>query len=246
MDTAGAQRRIGMRLAFGVLAAGAMVGFAQLGLWQWHRADQKRAQQSAFVAGMAALPVALEQQSLASLPRYAHVALRGRYDTAHQFLLDNISRDGRAGYEALTPLQLLDGRVLLVNRGWLPLPEGSRARLPDIALGENAAAERALSARVDELPVSGLASGRAPPPNDGPWPRLTSFPLANELANALRQPVELRQLLLDADQPDGYRRDWQAASAGFGPERHMAYAIQWWSLGALVLVIYVYMNVRSP
>ncbi len=49
---------------------------------------------------------------------------------AHQFLLDNMTHAGRAGYEVLTPLLLDDGRVLLVNRGWLPLPDGRRDELP--------------------------------------------------------------------------------------------------------------------
>jgi surfeit locus 1 family protein len=230
---------------FGLLAAAAMVGFGLLGRWQWHRAEQKRVVQQAFAAGMAAGPVAMDARPLAAWPRYAHLELRGQYDGAHQFLLDNISRDGHAGYEVLTPFRLDDGRTVMVNRGWLPQPGGSRDQLPVLTLEAPASAVVTITARADELPVSGIASGHAAPTVGIDWPKLTSFPLTAELAAALQQPIEARQLLLDANQRDGYRRDWQPASASFGPERHLSYAIQWWSLGLLVLVIYVYMMLRK-
>jgi cytochrome oxidase assembly protein ShyY1 len=77
-----------------------------------------------------------------------------------------------------------------------------------------------------------------------PWPKLASFPTAAELSAALGRALEPRQLLLDSAAPAGYRRDWQPASASFGPLRHQSYAIQWWSLAALVLVLYLYMSLR--
>ena len=49
--------------------------------------------------------------------------------------------------------------------------------------------------------------------------------------------------LLGADQPDGFIRDWKA-HAGFGPTRHQGYALQWFSLSAALLVIYVVVNAR--
>lgn len=244
MSNAAARQPTGPQLIFGALAVIAVVSFALLGRWQWHRAAEKRVLQQAFAAGLTAPVVELGNQSLSALARYTHVETYGRYDTAHQFLLDNLSRDGQAGYEVLTPLQLDDGRTVLVNRGWLPLSGGGRERLPDIAMAAAASGSRAITARVDELPVSGLALGRLPPVVDNHWPKPTSFPRTDQLAAALGRTVETRQLLLDAAQADGYRRDWQPASAGFGPERHLAYAVQWWSLAVLVIVIYVYMSFR--
>jgi len=245
MSSPPARPRLATHLMFGVLAAVAVAGFAWLGRWQWHRAAEKRAIAAAFQAGMSAPVQPLEGRSTESLPRYAHVAARGAYDGERQFLLDNLSRDGRAGYEVLTPLRLDDGRWLLVNRGWLPLSGGGRQQLPAIRLGQAALDTRTVAGRLDDLPVTGLSAGRAPPTTDAQWPKLTSFPHAAELGVALGARVETRQLLLDANEPDGYRRDWQPSSAGFGPERHLSYAVQWWSLAALVVVVYVYMTVRS-
>lgn len=77
--------------------------FIGLGRWQWHRAEYKQQLEAQFVAS-AAQPVVFAAQSTASLPRYAPIVVRGSWDARRQFLLDNRSRDGRAGYDVLTPL----------------------------------------------------------------------------------------------------------------------------------------------
>jgi len=96
--------------------------------------------------------------------------------------------------------------------------------------------------RLDDLPVAGIALGHAPPAADAPWPKLTSFPTMADLSAALGQPLESRQLLLDAGQPAGFVRDWHPS--GLGPARHLSYAVQWWGFGALALGLYGYMNWR--
>ncbi len=226
------------------LALLAAAGFYGLGRWQWHRADEKRAIAAAFAAGMATEATPLGDRPTTALPRYAAVTVEGRYDAAHQFLLDNLIVDGQPGYEVLTPMQLADGRWLLVNRGWVALPGHSRTRLPLVTLPVDEPPRR-LSGRIDELPVNALASGRAAPNDSADWPKRTSFPTSAELAAALGHPVEPRQLLLSADEVDGYRRDWKPASAGFGPERHVSYAVQWWGLGLLALFLLVFMNLEK-
>ena len=242
-----------LRASWGMAAlalAGALL-FAQAGRWQWHRAAEKRSYAAAFAAGTQhSEPLGARPAN--ALPRYARVSALGSYDFAHQFLLDNIINGGKAGYEVLTPFRLEDGRTLLVNRGWVPLPQGRRDTLPDLApaaaIGSAPMAETAeVNGRLDALPVAGLASGTVAPSGDGGWPKRTSFPTTAQLGTALGQPVEARQLLLAADQPQGYLRNWQPASAGFGPERHVSYAIQWWGLGTLSLFLFFFLNVkRTP
>lgn len=216
--------------------------FAQLGRWQWHRAAEKRAVAAAFAAGTADTATALGTRSTTELPRYTPVRVSGRYDAAHQFLLDNMSHGSSTGYQVLTPLRLEDGRVLLVNRGWIALPGGRRDRVPDLHIA--ASDPVSISGRLDTLPVTGLAMGQAAPPNDAAWPKRTSFPTTAQLEAALGQRVEARQLLLAPSAANGYARDWRSASAGFGPERHMSYAIQWWGLGALGLFLFGFMNLE--
>lgn len=228
--------------------------FISLGRWQWGRAEQKEALARGFAAG-AAQAQPLAARGTATLPRYAVVSVTGEWDAARQFLLDNRTRDGRAGYEVLTPLRLADGRWLLVNRGWLPF-EGRRDRLPEVATGIATGAVT-LRGRLDELPTAGLASGRAAPALTGAWPRVTSFPQTAELAasmadgagtgaaadSAQQLRLEPRVLLLDASAPGGYRRDWQPFVKG--PEQNISYAVQWWSFGVLLLVLFVKMNLKT-
>jgi len=215
--------------------------FVSLGRWQWGRAEQKEALARGFAAGaVQAQPLAA--RGTATLPRYAAVSVTGEWDAARQFLLDNRMRDGRAGYEVLTPLRLVDGRWLLVNRGWVPF-EGRRDRLPEVATGLVPGAVT-LRGRLDELPTAGLASGRAAPALSGAWPRVTSFPQPSELAASLGgRSLEPRVLLLDASAPAGYRRDWRPFVKG--PEQNISYAVQWWSFGVLLLVLFVKMNLKD-
>ena len=216
--------------------------FVQLGRWQLHRAAEKRVLQAAFDNG--ALQISdLGGRSLAQVPRYQQVRFEGHYEPARQFLLDNMTDGGRIGYQILSPFRLDDGRLVLVNRGWLPLPEGSRRTVPDIGL--DAGQHRQLVGRVDELPVTGITAGRAAPEAGPSWPKRTSFPITSELAAALGEPVESRQILLGAAQPDGFVRRWVSASAQFPPLRHIGYAIQWWGFAVLALVLFVALNLKS-
>ena len=171
--------------------------------WQWHRAQHKQALAADFGAGGQSV-ADLGARATSALPRYAQVRLQGSYDGEHQFLLDNMSHDGRPGYEVLTPLRLTDGRTVMVNRGWVPLtrepqPAAAGARC------DAAATPQTPAGRLDDLPVAGIALGHVPPAAAAPWPKLTSFPTMADLSAALGQPLQSRQLLLNPDQPLGYR-----------------------------------------
>lgn len=220
-----------------------LILFITLGRWQWGRAEFKQRLGDAFVANTSEI-VALGDRSTPSLPRFSRVEVIGGWDGERQFLLDNRTRDGRAGYEVLTPLRLQDGRWLIVNRGWVPF-EGYRDRLPDVRLAPIDGEVR-VSGLLDELPTAGLAGGRAAPALSGAWPRVTSYPQSVELAQSLGvDPLRLesRVLLLDASAPDGYRRDWKPFAKG--PEQNWSYAIQWWSFAVVLLVLFVSLNLKK-
>lgn len=218
----------------------AIVVFIGFGRWQWERGVAKEASWRSFSAA-AGPAVALGDRPLTALAPFARIEVTGRYDGAHQFLLDNRTHDGAPGYEVLTPLELADGRRLIVNRGWVPF-SGYRDRLPDIALPAGAG-EVTVTGRVDALPLEGLESGRAPPDAGAHWPKVTTFPHMAELAAALGQPLEARQLLLDASMPDGYVRAWQPP--GVPPLRHFSYAAQWWLFAATAAVLYGVLNLHK-
>jgi surfeit locus 1 family protein len=222
-----------------VLTVAAVVAFVMLGRWQWSKGELREAQAQEFAQG-SERAVPLGPRSLRQVERFQRVSVQGRYDPAHQFLLDNRINEGRAGYEVLTPLELADGRSLFVDRGWVPFT-GYREKLPDVAF--EAAASVEVTGRVDELPAEGLESGRAAPDPKAPWPRVTSFPHPAELSAALGRAVEARILLLDARAPNGYVREWEPP--GLPAMRHWSYAVQWWAFAALAGVLWVILGLRK-
>jgi len=64
-----------------------------------------------------------------------------------------------------------------------------------------------------------------------------------ELQQMYGPQLQERVILMDADAPDGFERVWQI-NVGFGPERHLGYAVQWFALAAAVLIIYVVVNLK--
>jgi len=214
--------------------------FVHLGNWQWNKGIMRRAEWAAFARGADA-PVALGSRSAAAVPRFERVEVTGRFEPERQFLLDNRVHAGAAGYEVLTPFALSDGRMLLVDRGWVPF-SGYRSRLPDVRL--DARAPRALTGRIDELPAPGLSLGRTAPAPGPSWPKVTSYPDMGELASALKTPLEPRILLLDPHEPDGYVRDWQPP--GLTPARNLSYAVQWWGFAVTLLVIWAVTSAPKP
>lgn len=237
--------RIGKRLfvprAWSVLlTAIALAAFVSLGNWQLGRAREKQALSASFMAGSAST-VDAAGLGFETLDRYQHVRLRGRYDGARQVLLDNMpSATGRPGYRVLTPLERADGRGwVLVDRGWVPLG-ATRAALPEVAVGSE---DREVSGILDVLPVPGLRVGPAASPGEAGWPRVLLFPTEADVESVLDTDVESRILLLDAGLPDGFERRWRPA-LGFGPERHLGYALQWFAFALLTVVLFISLNLR--
>jgi surfeit locus 1 family protein len=203
--------------------------FVRLGLWQWHRGLDRETQWAGFSRGGAQV-IDLGARAVTAVPLYQRVRVSGELDGAHQFLLDNRIFQGRAGFEVLTPLARSTLPELLVDRGWVPFG-GVRTQLPDVRLAPAGAVT--LTGRIAALPSPGLASGRVAPASAAPWPKVTSYPRIEELAQALGKPLGARILLLDPGAPYGFERDWQPP--GLAPMRHFGYAFQWWIFAALAL-----------
>ena len=222
-----------------LLALVLIVALVSLGRWQLHRAEEKRALYALFDSGKDATRAI--DAATPRLPRYQHAQAVGSYDSEHQILIDNMSNAaGRAGYYVITPFALRGGGWILVNRGWVSVG-ASRAVKPEVAVTTR---EREIRGRTDELPRAGMQLGERVPLAP-PYPVVANFPTHAEIAALLRgsrwAPAG-NLLLLDASEPDGYLRQWQPP--GFPPVRHIAYAVQWFSLAAALTVLYVVTNFR--
>ena len=208
-----------------------------LGNWQAGRAAEKQALRDALERSLRAPPLELPATPVAA-DAYVlkRVAARGRFVDQHTVYLDNKLRRGRAGYEVVTPLRL-DGMHVLVNRGWVPAG-ATRDALPEIRTPKG------------EVRIEGLALARLPrvlepgPPVSGKV-RLNVDLGAFESETGMRlQPLVIEQ---HSPAPDGLVREWPRPDAGI--EKHQSYALQWYGLAALAVLLFLgfsFRRVRSP
>ena len=128
--------------------------------------------------------------------------------------------------------------MALVDRGWIPVGP-DRSVVPDIDVDGS---HREIRAMLDEFPRPGIRLGAADDAA-GRWPRVDNFPQHAELVAMYGEALLQTVLLLDPAEDAGYERAWEARF-GFEPERHVGYAIQWFSLSAALLVLYVVASLR--
>lgn len=213
---------------------------AGLGLWQLERAGWKQglidAHEESLRLGPVDLDWLLEKQEPAA---YRPVGARGRYDLEHQLLLDNRIYRGHAGYHVLTPLRLA-GRetTVLVNRGWVPVG-ADRSVLPELP---GPAGEVVLEAVTDLPPAQTFRLGEAEERHAG-WPKVVQELDFGQLERLLDTRLAPVVLLLDAEDEHGFMRDWRPVYTVM-PDKHRAYAMQWFTLAAVLLLIYLGVNTR--
>lgn len=214
--------------------------FVGLGVWQLQRSNSKAAQFAQFES-QAELPVLMGLPD-DDTPRYARVRLQGEFIVGKQFLLDNMTSNGRSGYHVLTPFAPSStARWILVNRGWLPAA-ADRRTLPALPVGE---VSRVVTGQLDLLPRPGLDLGDGMPGQRDLWPQVVFFPDMAELADRLGRDLYGYQLLLDPDQAEGFTREWGPRS--LAPEQHLGYAVQWFAFAVVLVIIYVAMSIhRAP
>ena len=110
-------------IAFHLLVVVLVVTMVNLAFWQLRRLDERR-QFNAEVRANANQPIApLDKVDPAvaqpSAIEWRRVRVTGTYVPGHEFLVVNRSQNGDGGRNAVDALQLADGRLLLVNRGFL-------------------------------------------------------------------------------------------------------------------------------
>lgn len=210
-----------------------------LGLWQLGRGAEKQRTVDEFALRTKDLPVRIDEnwQSAQGL-RFRSVIGEGRYDVGRQYLLDNRTYHGRAGYHVLTPLRLFEGTGVLVNRGWVAWG-ARREQLPDVAAPQG---EQVIQGMVAIPSQNAFLVGPAGYESGG-WPRVVQRVELATMERQLGYSLLPYVVQLDAANPHGFVREWQPY-VGIGPERHRAYAFQWFSLALMLMVIYLVVNTR--
>lgn len=214
----------------------------RLGFWQLDRAEQKRQMLLQQQAAMEAGSIDLNQRWIEDVDtvRYRKATIRGHYDRAHQFLIDNQIVDGRSGYFVLTPFFVDDAaNAVLINRGWIPLGK-DRNVLPDVNFD---AKQTQITGRINHFPSVGLKLKGAEIPSDS-WPSVVQVVDANVLSEKLDYRVAPYQIELDVSAKEGYKRDWKI-SVPIPPEKHQAYAVQWFGLALTLTALFIWISIKN-
>jgi len=109
----------------------------RLGIWQKHRYEMRTARNDLVSAALHAKPVPVEQltspgHAVTSADKYRTVTATGTFDTAREEVVRRrTNSDDEVGFHVLTPFVLTDGKVVLVNRGWIPA-NGAQTTFPKI------------------------------------------------------------------------------------------------------------------
>jgi surfeit locus 1 family protein len=174
---------------------------------------------------------AAEKRALAANEK--RLALRGEFLERYTVLLDNKINRGRPGYEVVQPLRLADGRNVLVNRGWVAAP-AHREQLPQIRTppGVHEVEGRVL----EHFPRAYDPSGTRP--EGRVWENVEVATFAAWSGLAL-EPYVIEQ---HSPFPDGLARNWPPPD--YGVRMHESYELQWYSLAALSVALFVVLSFR--
>ncbi len=157
---------------------------------------------------------------------HRRVGARGTFQPQYTLLIDNRSRRGRPGYEVVTPLRLAGSEVhVLVNRGWVEAPP-RREILPQVTTPSG------------EVRIEGIGLARLP----------RMLEVGGQPAGPVRQHLDLGEFVAETGLVlkalvieqhsalgDGLLRDWPRPDLGI--DKHQSYALQWYSLAALALIL---------
>ncbi|MEU8542730.1 SURF1 family protein [Streptomyces sp. NPDC048717] len=211
----------------------------ELGFWQFHRHEHRVAQNTLIADNLKAAPAPVERLTSPghTVPRtdyWRQVTATGTFDTAHEVVVRRrTSNDDRVGVHVLTPLVLADGKIVMVNRGWVPGADDQRTlpKIPAPPKGEVTVTGRLMA---DETTgASGIKDLKGLPDRQV------------MLINSTQQAALLGRTVLG-----GYIEQATPEPAGDSPQLltepdhesigpHMAYAVQWWLFAAGVPVGWV-------
>jgi surfeit locus 1 family protein len=161
----------------------------------------------------------------------------GIYNPDKQILLGTRFYDNLPGKHVITPLQLEDGSWLLVNRGWVTQHWTSTDEIDPPMPGKKVTITGLLRKPSERNPFT---PGNVPQKDE--W----FYPDAGEIAAAkhIREPVHAYMMY---EEKDDNLTDYPLAAATRPVLRndHLQYAIFWFSMAGVLLIIYILRFLRK-
>jgi surfeit locus 1 family protein len=221
-------------LAFTLLVFALLIN---LGLWQSDRALQKeqRLERIEELSNKDALTL---PQILAQSPDEINdlpIRLDGEFNDGKQFLLDNQTNKGQLGYRVYQVFNL-GNKAVLVNLGWV-LGSISRQELPDI---KPIVGNYQLKGHVRLIEPGILLMEQEFTKNQ--WPLRVQQIDLDKFSQLID--VQLLPFVVYLDKTDkvGYKKNWQPIV--MPPEKHRAYAFQWYSLAVAWLMLMFWASIK--
>ena len=210
-----------------------------LGVWQLQRLEWKRGLIAERAAAVTALPARPPQTLVEARAMEFHpVVVDGVFLHDKEIFVGATDPRGRAGFHLLTPLREPGGRIVFVNRGFIPSERKDPATRPASQLAGTVHISGLLRLPPAATPNWFLPDNR-PDLNYWFWVDLPAMAAADGLANAA-------PFYIDADvapNPGGWPKGGVTPIAL--PNDHLQYAITWFSLAVALVVIYLLYHRRG-
>ncbi len=205
-----------------------------LGTWQLERLEWKRGLIAEMTQRMSGPATVLPAPPVdAAALRYRPLRLEGRFRHDRELYLEARSHQGRAGLHLVTPFELDDRRVVLVDRGWVPL----QRRAPETRAAGQVAGRVNLTATLQTGGWKGydfLRPDNDPAGNAWVW---MDLPRMAERTGLEGTATGYFLVAGAAPNPGGLPI---GRAPGVDPRKnHLGYALTWYALALVLLVIYL-------
>jgi len=211
----------------------AIAFLVKLGFWQLDRAAEKQQLFDDF-ATQQQTPLDISQPNDTLPARFRSVKATGTFDSERYLLRDNQIHDGKVGYQVIALLKVENEAALIpVNLGWVPAPV-SRSELPavDIPAGRLNVHGYFYQPAADAFTLQQQRFSEIT------WPLRIQQPEFQRLADATGIPLRPYMVLLSEQAEFGFERQWEPQV--MSPQKHQAYALQWFSLALACGVIFIF------
>ncbi|MBT1445197.1 SURF1 family protein [Shewanella sp. JM162201] len=214
-------------------------GLVKLGFWQLSRADEKAALLAEQESRFQATP--LNMDSLISRPlaeaEGAKLEVTGELLSTPTVLLDNQVLDGKVGYLAYRFMQVPGFEALLpVELGFVEAGSDRRA-LPRL---EATTGELTLRGRLYRRSINPMSAGLNLEPGEPARIQALDMPA---LAKAMKLTLLDIGLQPDTLATPALPRRWMPVNMSV--EKHLGYAIQWFSLAAALLILMLIYGIKN-
>ncbi|MDG1286615.1 MAG: SURF1 family protein [Rickettsiales bacterium] len=227
------------RLIPWIFIAGTVGVLVGLGSWQMQRLAWKDQLLAQYETGKT-LP-ALELSAIASQDlnnnAYRHLKFSGKFMHDKEVHLGGRRWHGKTGYQVLTPMKMKDGRIFLVNRGWIPFELKDQEKRAD-----SIAQSHASLTAVLRIPKQAQLFTPENHPKKNFW-FTVDVPAITEFTGVTPEPVMLE--VIEAE-PDINAFPIPSDGVRVFRNDHLGYALTWYALALGALIMFWARVLRQP